>query len=441
MKVKKEKKPKVPRIPNPCFGASLSKKQYPTSHYAVRVPFTPSNIQLRKYADYHKHELVMNWEAEFPAPTFNEDALRTLKSKYPKDQLYPLLEQYREVEKILGTYVLGMVPGPDGRVRGVYNHNPKTLRKAMKDPSLQVLPRSNDKQSLKARIKEYFVAAFGFVLLARDYSGIEAQLVAYFAGLKDLLRLTKIDVHGFIASHAIGKPVDLNVSDAELKWTLGELKKANERYKVAGSPHPVVYKEIRDAAKRALYLSMYGGTAGRMVQAEPSLFPTKKIAQWYQDLFFDLFPGVRAWQWKICEEAERFTFITCPSGFRMYFHDVFQYSWMKGEKKWEKKLGEVAKECIASKPQHMALMYSAHAMKRLWEDEELSRYLRLTIHDEIMLEVPVEKADTVDMRLQEVMEMPMKTMPLPPEWGMGDYLMIETESKRSKEGGAWSEMK
>lgn len=429
------------RVPNKCFGAALEDREYPGVAYSCLLPFSPSNQQLKAYGEHAGHKLVVNYKNSPPSVTFDNDALRTLRGRYPKDTLYPLVEDWRVVEKALGTYVGGLTPREDGRYGEEFTHKPKTLRLAMK--LLQLLPNSGEVQTFKdrtyGRVRELMVAAPGHVLHARDYGGLELKLVAYFAGIKELLRLACSDAHGFIASHAIGKPADLGWSDADLVGYLDEFKKENREWEVNGIKRK--YKTIRNASKRSIYLTNYLGTAKRMVQSEPETFGTVKQAQWYQDLYYDLFPGVKTWQWATCEEAEQKGYVTTPDGFRQWHFDPFKYTYDKGAKRWAKDYGENAKEVVACKPQHMGMMFSAYAITELFNIELVKPSLRLSIHDEILLESQTTVWQDIDALTKTAMEREMRCMPMPPSWGMGEFLAIATTGKRSEPGGSWASMK
>jgi DNA polymerase I-like protein with 3'-5' exonuclease and polymerase domains len=278
-----------------------------------------------------------------------------------------------------------------------------------------------------------YIAAPGHGFVARDYSGIEAVLVGYLAADQALLRLaggTIKDVHGFVATTALGKAPDLSWSDADIRNYLMEFRDANAVWDVNGQAMP--YKTLRDACKQSIYLSFYLGTPSRMVMSAPDVFPTYPVARWFQDLFFSTFPKVQKWQWAICEEAERHGYITTPDGFRQYFSDVFKYTW--GVDKWDKSYGVTAKECVAAGSQHMGFMYSAQAMVALRREfPEVHEGLRLSIHDELLGEYPLDFREEADRVLQQVMERPMKCMPLPEEWKLGSHLAISTEAKWSHE--------
>jgi DNA polymerase I-like protein with 3'-5' exonuclease and polymerase domains len=292
-----------------------------------------------------------------------------------------------------------------------------------------------------------YVAQPGYGFVARDFSGIEAVLVGYLAQDRELLRLAGgdiADVHGYIATTAIGRPPDLSWTDADIRGYLGEFRKEKRVWPINGQDIP--YDVLRTGCKRSIYLSFYGGTPSRMVQAEPDIFPTKPVAKWYQDLTFDTFPRIKRWQWTACEEAERNGFILSPDGFRQHADGIFQYKWNEPEKKWDKSYGPIAKEVMAGVPQHTGFVYSAVAMVALRKEfPTVHEGLRLSIHDELLGEYPLAFCHDADAVLQSVMERPLLCMPLPAGWNMGEYLHVATEAKFSQPDAkgvhTWSSMK
>ena len=173
----------------------------------------------------------------------------------------------------------------DGRVRTTWTHNPSSLRLSSTNPNLQNIPsgRGNDAQKW---VKECFVAPKGSVFWARDYSGIEAVLVGYFAGSQRYTRLAKLGVHAFLASHISGDPADLSWSDAKLADHFAGVKKSSK----------VVYA----TAKRVVHGSNYMMTPRKMSYEYPDTFPTIKSANELQNLYFDLFPEIRDWHRDLC---------------------------------------------------------------------------------------------------------------------------------------------
>src|SRR3990167_6987717 len=204
------------RTPNPCHGATLAKPTYPTPPYAIPTRWKASGKQLLTYCTAKGYrKLVLNKEGR---PTFDEDALRKLRKRYPKDAIFQLLDRQRELQKAKGTYVEGLVPRADGRYGEQFTHLPSTLRLAAR--LLQLLPRvdSDDPDGIYNQIRGLFVAGPDQVFTAYDYSGIEAVLVFYLAADPAGLRLAGRvgGLHDFIARHAIGQPADLSRSDDDL---------------------------------------------------------------------------------------------------------------------------------------------------------------------------------------------------------------------------------
>jgi hypothetical protein len=445
---------KTPKTPNPCLSATITKQEYPCDHFAVHLPFTPSNKALQKYCAAKGQKPVLNYRASPPAITFNNDAVEQLKRRYPKDELYPLLEKYREYEKAGGTYINGTKPAADGRVHEEFKHTPKTLRLAMEILQLLPRPEQDEEDSIYARVRGLFIAAPGHCLLSRDFGGIEGVITAYLANDRNLYRLTKLGgggVHTFITCHATGHPADLAWSDEDLVAHFLDMRSRKEKFTLP-SGQVLPFDVARDSAKTAFYAFLYAAGAEEMARRRPKFLPTPKIAQWYKDFIYDLFPSIPQWQTKMCLEAEKQGYLLAPSGFRMWFPDgVFDYKWVEESinpttglmdpAHWDKRMGEIAKQVIAAKPQHTAFGFSARAMKKAYDDPFMREHLRLSIHDEILNEVPMEKADEFDDRLGAIMEMPDVRMPLPPEWGLGDFVSIGTDGKRSGEGGSWAGMK
>lgn len=106
-----------------------------------------------------------------------------------------------------------MATCPDGRIRATFTHNPSTLRSACQHPNLQQLPRPKGPNDLSTTIRNLILASPGYIFIARDYSGIEAVLVGYFARSKEYIRLAKMDVHSFYTAYC------LNALDGRVKST------------------------------------------------------------------------------------------------------------------------------------------------------------------------------------------------------------------------------
>jgi hypothetical protein len=67
----------------------------------VVLPFVPSNVQMKRYCSV-KHYTLPTRDGRLTA---DETALRRLALKHETDRLFPLILEYRALDKLLGTYV------------------------------------------------------------------------------------------------------------------------------------------------------------------------------------------------------------------------------------------------------------------------------------------------------------------------------------------------
>lgn len=325
--------------------------------------------------------------------------------------------------------------GRDGRIHPSVTHNPSTLRMACQNPNMQNLPRAGKtlnpltgvwEDSLATIVRNLIVASPGNILIELDFSAIEAVLVGYFAGLPDYIRLSKMGIHSYLASHVLGRPADLTWSDADL----------NDYFKGIKSAKDQATKDIYNGCKRAIHLSGYGGTPRKMNQAEPLIFPTVAHAEKMQGIYFDLFPAVKKWQLSCQLQAHEDGFLRNPFSYIHRFYRVFSYAKEHGQ--WIRKQGDDQNRVLAFLPQSTAAGILKEAMLRLFYErfEEAGQYLRLTVHDSLVADVPREMADAVQQVMFEEMTRPVPELALPASYGMGSYLSIGVEGKTGERWGS-----
>jgi hypothetical protein len=331
----------------------------------------------------------------------------------------------------------GFPTGRDGRVHGTFTHNPSTLRLSLVDPNLQTIPRGTDLEAQRW-VKECFVAPKGSMFWSRDYSGIEAVLVGYFAGSPTYIRAATLGVHAFLTSHLTKHPADWSWSDEDLKAYFATVKKE----------HRAVY----ETAKRCVHGSNYMMTPRKMWLEYPETFSTVSEASKLQGLYFDLFPEISQWHKDLCHQVDGTTpqevdisqatwsagvcQVWNPFGYLHRFYNVIE--WERIEDTWYSSFGEDAKRLIAFLPQSTAAAIIKKAGARLWYDyPQVGRSMRLWIHDEILGEAPVKDIEECLTVSREVMEEPHTELPLDPAYGLGTYLQIGTEAKV---GSSWATM-
>lgn len=292
-----------------------------------------------------------------------------------------------------------------------------------------------EKENLATIIRNLIIAGEGNTFLARDYSGIEAVLVGYFASAPNYIRLSKIDVHSFYTAYALNQ-LDGRVNSADLpllSWDddklttrLGEIKKEfkkdrNELYK-----HLIHGANFMQGAKGAT----------EKIYKETGIQYDVKLVSKIMGIYFELFPEIPRWHKSLMFQAEKDGFIRNPFSYTHRFNRVFSYRKESG--RWKKEPGEDANRVIAFLPQSTAAAIIKEALLKFYSNhfDEVGQYLRLQIHDEIFCEVPEGLVEKIDGIMKEVMESPIPELKLPASYKMGSNLSILTESKVGKRWGS-----
>ena len=426
---------------NPCAGANAIERLDGEQRWARVQPFVASTKGIMRYQQYRKHPLIMIGRGEERKATTDIKAINTLIGKHPDDKFYPLVCQDREYTKLGGTYIgwfndssghidSGFPVGRDGRVHGVFRHTPSTLRSSMVSPNLQNLPRGNDSE-VQRWVKQMFVAPSGYEFVARDYSGIEAVLVGLHAGDKEFMRLARLDIHSYFTAHNLRRLGVLTDADLpSLSWSDSAL--AAYLKDIKGR-----FKSERDIGKRCIHAGNYRVGPTKLHEEYPEWFHRVKDAAAVLSLFYEVFPKINEWHERLCLQVDRSAVVRNSFGHAHRFYQVL--SWEKINGNWSWSYGDDAKRLIAFGPQSDAAFIGKRALKRCFYNypDSMARWLRLFIHDELLTEVPKDRADEADSILEFEMSQPIPEMPLDPSWGFGSVLAITTEGKR---GLSWSSM-
>ncbi len=134
--------------------------------------------------------------------------------------LHPVVEdilEYREVQKLLSTYVESIPPllDAEGRLHASFVQTGTTTgRMASQNPNLQNIPIRTERGKV---IRNAFIAPKGFVIAALDYSQIELRLAAILSGDEKLCEIFRNgrDVHREVAAQVFG--VSGDKVDAEMR--------------------------------------------------------------------------------------------------------------------------------------------------------------------------------------------------------------------------------
>jgi len=282
---------------------------------------------------------------------------------------YPLPERllrYRELTKLKSTYVdaLPALVGEDGRLHTRFNQAvAATGRLSSTNPNLQNIPVRTE---LGQRIRRAFVAPEGRLLLVADYSQIELRVLAHIAEEEALRRAFREgeDIHRATAATVFGVAPELVTPDQ------------------------------RRAAKVINFGIIYGMSAYGLSQ---NLHITPKEAEKFIQAYLDRYAGVKRYMEATLESAQKEGKVETLYGRVRYLPDIHSKNWNLRE--------NARRMAINARIQGTAADLMKKAMIRVAEEiRDQASELLLTVHDELVLEVPEAEVETVAQRVKAEME-------------------------------------
>jgi DNA polymerase-1 len=222
-------------------------------------------------------------------PSTSEAALQELAETYP---LPRLILEHRALAKLRSTYTEALpecINPRTGRVHSSYRQAvASTGRLSSSDPNLQNIP---IRTAEGRRIRQAFVPEDGFRFLAADYSQIELRIMAHLSQDAGLLAAFAegADIHAATAAEVFGTPVE------------------------------EVSNEQRRRAKAINFGLIYGMSAfglGRQLGID------RAEAQSYVELYFERYPGVKAYMDTTRERAREQGYVETVFGRRLYLPEI-----------------------------------------------------------------------------------------------------------------------
>jgi DNA polymerase-1 len=290
--------------------------------------------------------------------------LRTIRAEHP---IVPVIEEWRELSKLLNTY-LGPLPsmiGEDGRLHTTFNQAvAATGRLSTSNPNLQSIPIRTE---LGREIRSAFVAEPGWQLVSADYSQVELRILAHVSGEPKLRAAFERgeDIHTATAAEVLGKDPAM------------------------------LTKAERNVAKMVNFGIIYGISAFGLSE---NLEIPREQAQAYIDAYLARFPHVQDFIARTIEQAERDGYVTTLLGRRRPVPEI------RASSRQTRSLGE--RLAVNSVMQGTAAdvikvaMVSVHG--RLREEGRASR-LVLQVHDELLLEAADAEVPAVRALLRDEM--------------------------------------
>jgi DNA polymerase-1 len=295
-----------------------------------------------------------------------------------------LLLRHRELTKLKSTYVdsLPTLVADDGRLHTRFQQAvAATGRLSSANPNLQNIP---VRTGLGQRIRRAFVAAPGHRLVAADYSQIELRILAHIAAEPELIRA----------------------------FTAGEdIHRATAAIVFATAPE-LVSADQRRAAKTINFGILYGMSAFGLAQ---NLGISKGEADRFITAYLDRYPGVRRYVDETVRAAEQDGRVTTLYG---------RVRWLPDIQSKNHNLRENARRmAINARIQGTAadlLKMAMVAVERRLGREMPQVRLLLTVHDELLFEVPEGDVAAVEPLVRAEMEgVAQLTVPLVVEVGSG----------------------
>jgi DNA polymerase-1 len=298
-------------------------------------------------------------------PSTDADSLQKMVEEHP---IIEDLLRYREVEKLRSTYADALPPliGEDGRIHATFKQTDTTTgRISSENPNLQNVPvRTADGREMRRA----FVAEDGCGLLTADYSQIELRVLAHLT-----------DDPGLI--EAFSRSADIHTTTAAM---------------VFGVEENDVDPFQRRFAKVVNFGLAYGMEAYGLGQRLG--VPTEEARE-ILDNYFASFPSVKEFMESTVREAKQRGYTTTIFGRRR------QITELSSDNFRIRQMGErMAQNAPVQGSAADVFKLAMVELDRALEDAGLRSRMILTVHDELVLEVPLDEREKVEPLVREVME-------------------------------------
>ncbi|WAJ73247.1 DNA polymerase I [Moraxella bovis] len=282
---------------------------------------------------------------------------------------HPLVDvvlEHRSLSKLKSTYTdaLAKVADKQGRVHTSYHQAlTSTGRLSSSDPNLQNIPIRTDTGRL---IREAFIAPTGRVIMAADYSQIELRLMAHFSGDESLINAFKnnLDIHTATAAEIMGK----ELSD--------------------------VTPNERRSAKAVNFGLLYGmGVFGLAKQ----LGVENGVAKDYIKRYFARYPAIHDYMENTKSYAKSTGYVTTILGRKLYAPDINSSNAMIRQGAERASINAPLQGSAAE-----IIKLAMIAVDKILPKEHAK--LLLQVHDELVFEVDIDKADEIGELIKTAMQ-------------------------------------
>ncbi len=295
-------------------------------------------------------------------------AADVLEKLAPEAPIVSSILEYRTLAKLKSTYADGLATciKEDGKIHTTFNQTiTATGRISSTEPNLQNIPM---RMELGRMIRKVFVPREGCIFVDADYSQIELRLLAHMSGDKRLIEAyqSDSDIHRITASQVFHTPME-EVTDLQ-----------------------------RRNAKAVNFGIVYGISSFGLSQ---DLSISRKEASEYIEQYFKTYPGVKGFLDDLVAKGKQQGYVSTIFGRRRPIPELSSSNFM------QRSFGE--RVAMNSPLQGTAADIMKIAMIRVFdrlEEENLKSRVLLQVHDELLIEAPLEEAERVQKILEEEMK-------------------------------------
>lgn len=296
-----------------------------------------------------------------------ESELAKVRNDHP---IVPLILDYRELQKLLSTYI-DVIPervSGDGRLRAKFVQTGTTTgRISSQDPNLQNIP---IKTELGKRVRNAFVADKGNKLVTFDYSQMELRIAAFLSEDEKLIEIFMSggDVHAGVASRVFGVPIGR------------------------------VDAEMRRRAKIINFGILYGMGVNAL---RVNLGTDREEAKIFYDQYFKNFSALANYLEKTKYEAAKTGYTETLFGRRRYFPGLrSKLPFIRASS--ERMAINAPIQGTSADIIKLAMIKVDEMLER--ESLTASAALILTVHDELVYEMKGDLVDEIAPRIVEIMQ-------------------------------------
>ncbi|MBE6878616.1 MAG: DNA polymerase I [Ruminococcaceae bacterium] len=294
----------------------------------------------------------------------NAEVLEGLRKYHP---VIDKILSYRTYQKLNSTYVEGMKDKirEDGRIHTTFNQTEtRTGRISSGEPNLQNIPVRTE---LGQELRKFFVAKEGHILLDADYSQIELRILAHISGDESMREafINNEDIHTQTAAKIMKLPVEM------------------------------VTPQIRSRAKAVNFGIVYG--IGAFSLAKDVGITVKEASQFISN-YLDTFVGVKEYMNTITQFAKDNGYVATLYNRKRILPEISNSN---------RNIQEMGKRMAMNTPIQgtsadiikIAMVKVANRLR----DEGLKAKLILQVHDELIVEAPLDEAEKAAQILGEEM--------------------------------------